>query len=107
PGINLVIPFLEKVVYRISLRTQLLESPPQKVITLDNVNVEINTVTFFRVVDPFKSVYEIERLQPSILNIIATTLRDVIGKMQLDDTYSSREEMNAKLQSALEESTSN
>jgi regulator of protease activity HflC (stomatin/prohibitin superfamily) len=107
PGLHFIIPIIERVAHRIDMRTQVMESPSQSVITKDNVGVEINTVTWFRVVDPSKSVYEIEDLQHSVLNIIATTLRDVIGQMELDNTYSSREIVNTKLGIALDEATSN
>ena len=107
PGLRFILPIVERVAFRIDMRTQVMESPSQSVITKDNVGVEINTVTWFRVVDPTKSVYEIENLQHSVLNIIATTLRDVIGKLELDESYSSRDSVNAQLNVALEEATYN
>ena len=107
PGLRFILPIVERVAFRIDMRTQVMESPSQSVITKDNVGVEINTVTWFRVVDPTKSVYKIENLQHSVLNIIATTLRDVIGKLELDESYSSRDSVNAQLNVALEEATYN
>jgi regulator of protease activity HflC (stomatin/prohibitin superfamily) len=107
PGIHYVIPVFDRILDRIDMRTQVLESPSQSVITKDNVGVEISTVTWYRIVDPSKSVYEIGDLKSSIFNIIATTLRDVIGQLELDDTYSSRDVVKAKLGMALDEATNN
>lgn len=107
PGIHIVWPFLDRLRVRVDLRTQVLDSPSQPVITKDNVGMNINTVTWFRVVDPFKAEYEIEYLEEAILNIIATTLRDIFGKLELDDTYASRDNINTSLRSVLDEATDN
>lgn len=107
PGIHIVWPMLDSLRHKVDLRTQVLDSPSQPVITADNVGMHINTVTWFRVVDPFKAVYEIEYLEEAILNIIATTLRDIFGGLELDQTYTSREQINTKLRVVLDEATDN
>lgn len=104
-GFNIVIPFIERVSKYVDLRIQVLDSDPQPVITKDNVGMTIDTVTYYRVSDAFKTVYEIENLQSAILNITATTLRDVIGGLELDETYTSRDQINARLRQELDEAT--
>jgi regulator of protease activity HflC (stomatin/prohibitin superfamily) len=104
-GFNIVIPFIERVSTYVDLRTQVLDSDPQPVITKDNVGMSIDTVTYYRITDAFKSVYEIQDLENAILNITATTLRDVIGGLELDETYTSRDQINARLRKELDEAT--
>jgi len=104
-GFNIVIPFIERVSTYVDLRTQVLDSDPQPVITKDNVGMSIDTVTYYRITDAFKSVYEIQDLENAILNITATTLRDVIGGLELDETYTSRDQINARLRQELDEAT--
>jgi len=104
-GFNIVIPFIERVSTYVDLRTQVLDSEPQPVITKDNVGMSIDTVTYYRITDAFKSVYEIQDLENAILNITATTLRDVIGGLELDETYTSRDQINARLRQELDEAT--
>lgn len=106
-GFRMIIPGFERVVTRVNLKTLVLDTPSQDVITKDNVGVKINTVVWYRVVDPFKAVYEIDNLKEAVINIIATTLRDSIGGMELDSTLSSRDTINAKLREALDEATGN
>lgn len=105
PGFNFIIPFFDRVSMHVDLRTQTMDSEPQPVITKDNVGMMIDTVTWFKITDPFKSVYEIEDLHSSIQSITATTLRDVVGGMELDETYTSREQINARLRSELDDAT--
>lgn len=105
PGFNFIIPFFDRVSQHVDLRTQTMDSEPQPVITKDNVGMMIDTVTWFKVTDPFKSVYEIEDLHSSILSITATTLRDVVGGMELDETYTSREKINSRLREELDDAT--
>lgn len=104
-GFNIVFPFIERVSTYVDLRTQVLDSDPQPVITKDNVGMSIDTVTYYRITDAFKSVYEIQDLENAILNITATTLRDVIGGLELDETYTSRDQINARLRQELDEAT--
>lgn len=104
-GLHIVFPILDRVSHKIDLRTQVLNSDPQPVITKDNVTMKIDTVTYFKITDPFKSVYEIEDYIEAILKITATILRDVIGSLELDETLSSRDQINERLRLGLEEAT--
>ena len=104
-GLHFIIPFFDKVAFRVDLRTQRLDSDPQPVITADNVSIETDTVTFYKVTDSFKSVYEIEDLDGAIQNITTTTLRDVIGSLELDKTLTSRDVINSKLRAELDAAT--
>lgn len=104
-GLNMVFPFIDKVAYRPSLRTQRLDSEPQPVITADNVSMMIDTVTFYKISDPFKATYEIDNLHLAIQAITNTTLRDVIGSMELDATLSSRDDINKRLRAELDKAT--
>ena len=104
-GLNIIIPFLDRVAKRIDLKTQILDSPPQPVITKDNVTMSIDTVLFFQITDPFKASYELSNLVLGIRNLTTTTLRDVIGTMELDYTLSSREDINTRLRLFMDEAT--
>lgn len=104
-GLNVIVPILDKVVRRVDLRTQVLDSPPQPVITKDNVTMSIDTVLYFQITDPFKATYEIANLVVAIKYLTTTTLRDIIGTMELDYTLSSREEINTRLRVLLDEAT--
>jgi len=104
-GLNLIIPFFDKVSKRIDLKTQVLDSAPQPVITKDNVTMSIDTVLFFQITDAFKASYEIKDLVVAIRYLTTTTLRDVIGTMELDYTLSSREDINTRLRLSLDEAT--
>ena len=104
-GLNIVIPILDRVVQKIDLRTQVIDSPPQPVITRDNVTMSIDTVVYYQITDPFKATYEIANLVQAIRYVTTTTLRDVIGTMELDKTLSSREDVNNKLRIILDEAT--
>lgn len=104
-GLHIVVPILDRVAFKIDMRTQVINSDPQPVITKDNVTMTIDTVTYFKITDPFKSVYEIENYIQAILKITATILRDVIGSLELDETLSSRDQINERLRLGLEEAT--
>jgi len=104
-GINILIPFMDKVRAKISLRQQTMDIPPQGVITKDNVTITIDTVVFFQITDAVKAIYEIESLQRGIQYIAITTIRDIIGKMDLDSTFSSRDLINTQLRDILDEAT--
>ena len=90
---------------RIDLRETVYDFPKQNVITKDNVNVEINALLYFQIMDPVKSVYEIENLPDAIEKLTQTTLRNVIGELELDETLISRDTINSKLRSILDEAT--
>lgn len=104
-GLNIVVPILDRVVRRIDLRTQVIDSPPQAVITKDNVTMSIDTVVYYQITDSFKATYEIANLVQAIKYLTTTTLRDVIGTMELDKTLSSRDDVNNKLRIILDEAT--
>lgn len=104
-GLNFVVPILDRVVYTIDLRTQVLDSVPQPVITKDNVTMMIDTVIYYQITDPFRATYEINGLHQAIRYLTTTTLRDVIGSMDLDYTLSSRDDINKRLRSILDEAT--
>ena len=90
---------------RIDLREQVYDFPKQNVITKDNVTTEINALLYFQIVDPVKSVYEIDNLPNAIEKLTQTTLRNVIGELELDETLTSRDTINAKLRNVLDDAT--
>ncbi len=102
-GLTIIIPFVDHVRSIVSLKQQTLDIPPQEVITKDNVTITINTVVFYKVVDPAKAVYEIQSLKKGIEYLSVTAMRDLVGKMDLDSTFSSRDIINDKLRSILDE----
>jgi regulator of protease activity HflC (stomatin/prohibitin superfamily) len=104
PGIVLLIPFIDRMV-RVDLRTITFDIPPQDLITRDNVPAKVNAVTYFRVVDPVRSVVEVERYRAATSQIAQTTLRSVLGKADLDMLLSERERLNENLQQIIDEQT--
>ena len=96
-GLTIIIPFLDHVRSVVSLKQQTMDIPPQSVITKDNVTIAIDTVVFYQITDPAKAVYEIQSLKKGIEYLAITTIRDIIGKMNLDETFSSRDAINTKL----------
>lgn len=104
-GINFVIPFVDRIVDTIDLRERVMDFPPQPVITKDNVTMQIDTVVFFQVTDPVRYTYEIANPIAAIENLTATTLRNIIGDLDLDQTLTSRDVVNSKLRSILDEAT--
>jgi regulator of protease activity HflC (stomatin/prohibitin superfamily) len=104
PGLVLLIPAVDRMV-RVSLRTVTLTIPPQEVITRDNVPVRVAAVAYFRVIDPTRSVIEIENFESATLQIAQTTLRSVLGKADLDTLLSERERLNESLQQIIDEQT--
>lgn len=127
PGLNIIWPFIDKpkTIYTrrvetglggrtivrmtatssIDLREQVYDFPSQQVITKDNVTTEINALLYFQVVDPKKSVYEIDNLPNAIEKLTQTSLRNVIGELELDETLTSRDTINSRLQAILDEAT--
>ena len=104
-GLTIIIPFFDHVRSVVSLKQQTMDVPPQGVITKDNVTITIDTVVFYQITDPAKAVYEIQNLKKGIEYLAITTIRDIIGKMDLDETFSSRDGINDKLRIVLDEAT--
>lgn len=104
-GLTIIIPFLDHVRSVVSLKQQTMDIPPQGVITRDNVTITIDTVVFYQITDPAKAVYEIQSLKKGIEYLAITTIRDIIGKMDLDETFSSRDGINNRLRLVLDEAT--
>ncbi len=104
PGLILLIPFIDKMV-KVSLRTVVLDVPPQDIITKDNVSVKVNAVVYFRVLYPEKAVIEVENYLYATEQIAQTTLRSILGEADLDELLSSREKLNRKLQQIIDEQT--
>ncbi|MBO7137169.1 MAG: SPFH/Band 7/PHB domain protein [Bacteroidaceae bacterium] len=118
PGINLIIPFIDngktivalkngRYVYtnNIDLREQVYDFPKQNVITKDNIQMEINALLYFQIMDPFKAAYEINNLPNAIEKLTQTTLRNIIGELELDETLTSRDTINNKLRLVLDDAT--
>ena len=104
-GLTIIIPFFDRVRSVVSLKQQTMDVPPQDVITKDNVTITIDTVVFYQITDPAKAVYEIQSLKKGIEYLAITTIRDIIGKMNLDETFSSREGINNQLRVVLDDAT--
>ena len=104
-GFHFKVPFFEKISKIVSLKEQVVDFPPQPVITEDNVTMQIDTVVFFQITDPKLYSYGVERPLSAIENLTATTLRNIIGEMELDHTLTSRDVINAKIRGILDEAT--
>ena len=104
-GLTIIIPFVDHVRSVVSLKEQTMDIPPQGVITEDNVTITIDTVVFYQITDPAKAVYEIQSLRRGIEYLAITTIRDIVGKMSLDSTFSSRDMINNELRVLLDEAT--
>ena len=104
-GIHFKIPFISRIAKRVSLKEQVVDFPPQPVITRDNVTMQIDTVVFFQITDPQLYTYGVERPVSAIENLTATTLRNIIGDMELDHTLTSRDTINSQITSLLDEAT--
>jgi len=104
PGLILLIPIIDKMV-KVSLRTVVMDVPPQDIITQDNVSVKVNAVVYFRVVDPQKAIVEVENFLMATSQFSQTTLRSVLGQSELDDLLSQREKINQKLQQIIDTHT--
>jgi regulator of protease activity HflC (stomatin/prohibitin superfamily) len=105
PGLNFVIPFLDRVYPNIDLREQVVSFRPQSVITEDNLVVEIDTVIYFQVTDPRAAAYEIASYLQAVEQLTVTTLRNVVGSMDLEETLTSRDSINRQLRGVLDEAT--
>ena len=104
PGLIFLIPFVDRPLL-IDLRVVTVDVPPQTIVTKDNVTVTIDAVVYYKVVDPLKAVVSVSDYQVAVLNISQTSLRDIIGQMELDEILSKREDINRRLQSILDEVT--
>ena len=104
-GLTIIIPFIDKVRSVVSLKEQTMDIPPQGVITQDNVTIRVDTVVFYQITDPAKAVYEIQSLKKGIEYLAITTIRDIVGKINLDSTFSSRDLINNQLTKLLDEAT--
>ena len=104
-GIHFKVPFIERVARKVNLKEQVVDFPPQPVITKDNVTMQIDTVVFFQITDPKLYTYGVENPIMAIENLSVTTLRNIIGDMELDETLTSRETINTKMRASLDEAT--
>ena len=104
-GIHFKVPFIERVARKVNLKEQVVDFPQQPVITKDNVTMQIDTVVFFQITDPKLYTYGVENPIMAIENLSATTLRNIIGDMELDETLTSRETINTKMRASLDEAT--
>ena len=104
-GVHFKVPFIERVARKVNLKEQVVDFPPQPVITTDNVTMQIDTVVFFQITDPKLYAYGVENPIMAIENLSATTLRNIIGDMELDETLTSREVINTKMRASLDVAT--
>ena len=104
-GLNVKIPFIDKVGNKVTLKEQVVDFKPQPVITKDNVTMQIDTVVYFQITDPKLYTYGVERPMMAIENLTATTLRNIIGDLDLDGTLTSRDTVNTKMRAILDEAT--
>ena len=104
-GLHVKIPFIDRIAKKVSLKEQVIDFPPQPVITKDNVTMQIDTVVYFQITDPKLYAYGVENPISAIENLTATTLRNIIGEMELDHTLTSRDVFNSKIRVVLDEAT--
>jgi len=104
PGLRVITPFVERL-YRVNMREQVIDVPPQEIITEDNVVVTIDAVIYYQVVDAKRAIYEIEDFELAIVKLAQTTLRNIVGEMSLDIALTSREKINVDLRSVLDQAT--
>ncbi len=104
-GLHVKIPFLDRIAKRVSLKEQVLDYPPQAVITKDNVTMQIDTVVYFQITDPKLYAYGVEHPMLAMETLTATTLRNIIGELELDQTLTSRDVINTKMRAILDEAT--
>ncbi len=104
PGLRVIIPFVERI-YRVNMREQVIDVPPQEIITEDNVVVTIDAVIYYQVIDARRALYEIEDFELAIVKLAQTTLRNIVGEMSLDIALTSREKINVDLRSVLDQAT--
>ena len=105
PGLNFTVPYVDKVVYRQTIREKVLDVPPQQCITRDNVSITVDAVVYWRIVDLEKACYKVENLQSAMVNLVLTQIRAEMGKLELDETFTARSEINELLLRELDIST--
>lgn len=104
-GLHFKVPILDKVARKVNLKEQVADFPPQPVITEDNATIQIDTVVFFQITDPKAYTYGVEKPMMAIANLSATTLRNIIGDLELDETFTSRDIINTRMRTILDEAT--
>ena len=104
-GLHFKIPFIDRIARKVSLKEQVLDYPPQPVITKDNVTMQIDTVVYFQITDPRLYAYGVEQPMAAMETLTATTLRNIIGDLELDQTLTSRDVVNTKMRAILDEAT--
>jgi len=104
PGLRYIWPFVHRM-FRVNMREQVIDVPPQEIITEDNVVVTIDAVVYYQIVDPRKAIYEVEDFELAIVKLAQTTLRNIVGEMSLDTCLTSREKINTELRKVLDEAT--
>lgn len=105
PGLNFLVPFLDKVVFKQTIRERVLDIPPQQCITRDNVSITVDAVVYWRIVDMEKAYYKVENLQSAMVNLVLTQIRAEMGQLELDQTFTARSEINEILLRELDIST--
>ncbi len=106
PGLNIIVPFVDSVAYKVTTKDIVLDIPSQEVITRDNVVIIVNAVAYINILQPEKSVYGVEDFRLAIQNLVQTSLRSIIGEMDLDDALSSRDQIKARLKEAISDDIS-
>ncbi len=106
PGLNFIVPYVDTVAYKVTTKDIVLDIPSQEVITRDNVVIVVNAVAYINIVQPEKSVYGVEDFRLAIQNLVQTSLRSIIGEMDLDDALSSRDQIKARLKEAISDDIS-
>lgn len=104
-GLHIKVPFVDRIASKVSLKEHVVDFPPQPVITKDNVTMQIDTVVYYQITDPKLFTYGVERPMMAIENLTATTLRNIIGDLELDETLTSRDTVNTKMRAILDEAT--
>ena len=105
PGLNFTVPFVDRVVYKQTVRERVLDVPPQQCITRDNVSISVDAVVYWRIIDLEKAYYKVENLQAAMVNLVLTQIRAEMGKLELDETFTARAEINELLLRELDIST--